>query len=170
MSKTGSIKLILLFIMIILTLLQCGSDNKNLDQPHTKTVKPKNINESQFLKAVQKGNLEKIKELINSGADVNQKSELNGKTALHYVIEKNPSKINEIIQLLLSKGADVNLKSNLDMTPLHVAVYHGRRRIVELLLNKGADVSILDRAKNTPYQIAVSKEYKDIAKLLKGKK
>lgn len=47
-----------------------------------------------------------------------------------------------ILALLVQHGANVNAQNVNRETPLHYAVYHGRRDCVLFLLSKGADPTI----------------------------
>jgi ankyrin repeat protein len=58
--------------------------------------------------AAKSGDLAAVKQLLNDGADVNEKDQ-NGWTPLHWAAWKGN---NEIVVLLLSKGADANARTN----------------------------------------------------------
>lgn len=91
------------------------------------------INEDLF-KAVKKGNIARVAELINKGADINAKDN-DGKTALIYAADKGHT---EIATLLIDKGANVNAKSNGGKTALMLARAIGHEDIVQLLKAHGA--------------------------------
>ena len=84
--------------------------------------------------------IKKIKELIDMGADVNQKDET-GKTAL---MEASRRGHKEIAVLLIQKVADVNQKDDYGWTALMWTSRKGRNEIVELLIQNGADVNVKD--------------------------
>jgi hypothetical protein len=75
----------------------------------------------------------------------------------------------EIALVLISNGAKVNAKSNDGLTPLHVAVYHGKIEIINLLVSKGADIDARDNNGFTPLHMAVGRGNIEIAKILVGK-
>ena len=82
------------------------------------------------------GEKKDVEELIDMGADINQKDS-NGQNALgHALIWEHK----EIVKLLISRGADVNAKNELGNTALIRASKRGYEEIVELLIQKGADV------------------------------
>ena len=87
--------------------------------------------------AVEKGNVEAVKQHLAAGTNVNAKSR-NGKTPLLLAANRDHK---EIVELLIAKGADVNVKDKVGWTPLHDAVGQGHKEIAELLIAKGADVN-----------------------------
>jgi|GEM_PF-928956 len=90
----------------------------------------------QLLKAVEKGQKKKVKDLLHKGADVNGRNE-NGMTALMLAAEKGDLKI---VKLLIEEKADVNAKTKDGWTALEYAAVYGRTKTVEILLNKGANI------------------------------
>ncbi|MBI4823896.1 MAG: ankyrin repeat domain-containing protein [Nitrospirae bacterium] len=80
-------------------------------------------------RAAEKGDINKVKSLLQHGADVNAKDN-NGNTALMYAAVGGHT---EIVQTLLNKGANVNAKNNFGNTALIYAVKNGRTEIVSLL-------------------------------------
>jgi len=92
------------------------------------------------------GNVEITKILLKSGADVNLKGEIGGRTPLFESLfrprDYKPADYNEkIVDLLLKFGAKVNLKAINGQTPLMWAAAFSSVRIVKLLIEKGADVN-----------------------------
>lgn len=88
--------------------------------------------------AVKAGKIEKIKELIRNGANVNYvfRPEEYGNTPLHMAAY---FAMNDIIKLLIDNGADVNCYSLEGKTPLDYAIKrHNREETVSLLLRNGA--------------------------------
>ncbi len=109
-------------------------------------------------------NIELIKLLIDSGADVNSKSINDGETALMIFSERfQKGDLMEIIKLLMEKGADINVKSFNDDTALSILAGRGFANEVNLLLSHGADIdTIIDAIKS-----AESNGHKEIADSLK---
>lgn len=88
--------------------------------------------------AVKAGKIEKIRELIRNGADVNYvfRPEEYGNTPLHMAAY---FAMNDVIKLLIDNGAGVNSYSLEGKTPLDYAVErHNREETVSLLLRNGA--------------------------------
>ena len=97
-------------------------------------------------KAAKEGNIEKVKSLIASGADVNAKSKY-GDTPLHYAARRGHKIIGE---LLINKGAEVNAKNKSGETPLHIATFDGYKDFAEFLINNGANIDAMNKQGNTP--------------------
>ena len=74
--------------------------------------------------------------LINSGIDVNSKTDFNI-AALAYAAVYGYS---EVVEMLLSRGVDINSRDNRNRTALTCATHHGNEECVALLLNNGAAI------------------------------
>jgi serine/threonine-protein phosphatase 6 regulatory ankyrin repeat subunit B len=117
-------------------------------------------NEDMF-KAAKNGDIEMFKSALDDGADVNDDSGFELKTALGYASGGGHI---EIVKLLLDNGADVNVKNKDGTTALMAASYEGRLEIVKLLLDNGADVNAVDGEGNNALDLSDDEE---IIKLLK---
>ena len=123
----------------------------------------------QFLEAAKYGNLTKVQQALNSGAELNA-ADFNGSTALHNAAEYGHD---EIVEFLLTRVFEIELMSdpeasrinsgestvqrttnNNGETPLHKAAERGHDRLVRALLENGADVNAEDSTKNTPLHLA----------------
>jgi hypothetical protein len=106
--------------------------------------------------AIATGNLSRIKRLVKSGADVNERAGDGGTplstAAFHGRLE--------IFRFLLQKGARPMAKNRDGNTPIHVAAFMGRFEIVNLILSKGPNLNILNNRKETPIDV-VSGEWSD---------
>lgn len=108
-------------------------------------------NVEQLTKACFLGNMEKVTQLLNDGADVNGRAE-SGATPLTNAAGMNKA---EIVELLLSKGADPNLKDGLGDPPLVIAAKTWKNvAIMKLLLEKGADPNLAGQLDDTPLIVA----------------
>jgi ankyrin repeat protein len=123
--------------------------------------------EDDLLKAASNGEIEKVRSLLNKGANVNAKDK-DGVTAMMWASEKGQT---EIVNILLSKGAEVNAReNNSGMTALMVAAAEGHTAIVEALLAKGADVNAKDyNLGATPLMGAAEYGYVNIIRTLIAK-
>ena len=88
-----------------------------------------------LVEASEKGDLNKIQQLLDSGVDPNVEDYANH-TALYYAAEKGHL---NIVKLLLEKGAKVDHESG--ASALLCACHYGHVDIVKLLIQNGADVN-----------------------------
>ena len=110
------------------------------------------------------GSPEAVKLLLDSGADVNAKNEVEA-TAL-ILGAGNPAKA----RMLVEKGADVNASSKLGRTPLLIAAScESCTATVKLLLDKGANPNAKDKDGNSPITAASWVNNLDVVKLLVAK-
>lgn len=120
-----------------------------------------------LLIAIDSGDTDKVRRLLEEGADVNARDKYFGKTALIKGIRNAGSNCTNIVKLLLEKGADPNLKCKLyGEMALIEAAYKNEPEIVRILLDKGADVNVRDDRDCTPLRWAVGYGYIDIVNLL----
>ena len=104
------------------------------------------------------GDIEKVKELIEAGADVNAKDLIDGTTSLHWAAYFGHK---EIVELLLKSGSKVDAKSNNGNTPLYWAAYSGQEEVIELLITKGAKVNARNKDGETALDVAKSMNIED---------
>ena len=101
--------------------------------------------------AAQKGDVEKVRELLRQNpALVDARDEFE-RTPLHWAVLGVHF---EVVQLLADKGADVNAKDNARITPLHIAAFNGHLEIARLLLNRGADINAKNKISWTALSFA----------------
>ena len=100
-----------------------------------------------LFEAVNRVDLQGIKDLLAKGVDVNVK-DMNGGTPLHGAAFNGRK---EIAELLVAKGANVNAKNSfVGMAPLHYAAQQRHKETAELLIGNGADVNVLANDGTTP--------------------
>ncbi|NBU62756.1 MAG: ankyrin repeat domain-containing protein [Chlamydiae bacterium] len=102
--------------------------------------------------------LEKLRLLINNGAQVNSKDP-GGRTALWSAVAYGKK---ESVSLLLENGAQVNAKDNSGRTALWQAISNGNKEMVRLLLENGADPNLKDNSNHTPIQCTNDEEMKKL--------
>ena len=120
-----------------------------------------------LLDAAEFGDINKIMDLLESGADPNFQEDDMGETALMIASRE---KWLSIVKLLLDSGANPNLKDNEGNTALmYTAVYNSNihLKIIRLLLNSGANPLIKNNDGEIAYDLALSFGYIENAKLIK---
>lgn len=138
----------------------CGAEDADAE---TKKYCEEEIGLTPLHSDAYEGKTEKVKELLDKGADVNATDKL-GWTPLHDATIQGHA---DIVRLLLAAGADPNAQDPEDMyTPLHDAARMDFPEIVTLLLAAGADKNLLDVAGQTARQIAEEYGYKEVVALL----
>ena len=119
--------------------------------------------DNELLMASSEGNIDRVKELLEKGADVNAKDN-NDSTAL---IKASESGHPEVVAMLLKNGADVNAKTTGRTTALIKAILYKHPEIVQMLLENGADVNAKTMYGSTMLSLASWDGNPKIVKLLK---
>jgi ankyrin repeat protein len=115
--------------------------------------------------AAQAGDLERIKDFVQTGIDVNEKDD-SGMTPLLYAVSGKQTKVAEF---LIEKGADVNAGDRRGCVPLLYALWNNDSNAVKMLLNKGADVNAKDAAMGyPPLHWAVLMDNNELVKVILG--
>ena len=125
-------------------------------KPHAKGIPP-------LLTAVLNSDLEAIKTISNSGANVNMPFGGFKETALHMA-----SKVGDVatIKLLLSKGADINTMSFNKNTPLNIACYYSKEEAAKFLIEKGCDINQQDVTHRSPLMLAIERGLTSLVQML----
>lgn len=118
-----------------------------------------------LIEAVSSNCAEKVKYLVEKGANINQKSEgFGGVSPLTEALWQTNL---EITKYLVENGANVNIQRDNGETALLVAVWNEKNLdAVDLLIQKGADVNKTNDDKQTPLLKAIQYNLYDIAVLL----
>lgn len=122
------------------------------------------ITTDEFFEAAEAGNLAKVQECINSGADINAYDDYEWTALLYSTRERHT----EISKFLINAKADVNVITRSGETALLFACVGGNTEIVELLINAGADVNATNfmGTNTTNLMFASQFGYTEIVKLL----
>lgn len=111
--------------------------------------------------AVYDGDLDKVKEYIDQGVDVNQS------TTISPLMMATTRGYLEIAELLIKHGANVNYVNSSDQnTPLIKAAERGHLDIIKLLLKNGANFRMENCLGRTAVEEAVAFDQISAAKLI----
>jgi ankyrin repeat protein len=113
--------------------------------------------------AAYAGALEKVKSLIENGADINAIEDRQKDTPLHKAVKGGHK---EVVELLLANKAEIDIKNEEDYTPLQNAVMLGYREIAEVLINSGANIEVVSEGKMTLLHWAAGLGHKDMVEML----
>jgi ankyrin repeat protein/tRNA A-37 threonylcarbamoyl transferase component Bud32 len=115
-----------------------------------------------LIDAGQEGDLERARDLIQNGADVNAKDE-DGWTTL-WLASRNG--LMDVVCLLIERGADINAKDGYGWTALWWAAENGHMDVVRFLIENGANVNVKDKHGWNALWWAAEKGQMDIVRFL----
>lgn len=113
--------------------------------------------------AALSGNLDRVREQILFGANVNERFGFDGWRPLHYAAFAHHDN-SEVVKALVDAGAHFEAWDNADgMTPLHYAAANNRMNILRYLVTTlRAHVQVANRFGDTPLHSAALFGYKDV--------
>lgn len=114
-------------------------------------------------KAAGDGDLARLRSLVDSGANPNQRDG-NGNTPLVEAVAAGHA---AAARLLIAAGANPNLTSSGGRTPLVEAAIGGRIEMARLLIAAGADLNLADRGAGTALEAAEREGHTELAALLR---
>jgi len=121
------------------------------------------IQASEIADAMQNGNYNRVRTLVNEGVDVNE-SQVDGARALHWAAQWNDI---EAAELLVDAGAQVNVANRTGATPIQLAAINGSADMLELLLDAGGDANgRFSMTGDTPLMLAAKTGIPDAVKVL----
>ena len=108
--------------------------------------------------ACRAGNLERVRQLIQDGQDVNR-GDRNGDTPLMWAALNGHD---QVVQELIRAGADVNGKDDNKRTALQYASYWGHSSVVKTLAEAGANLNVQDWRGVTPLMEAAAEGHANV--------
>jgi len=118
---------------------------------------------SPLMAASDGGHLEIVELLLARGARLNDRADFNGKTALHFAVEKGYL---DIAGALLHAGANKEITDVDGFTPLWGAAYRNQTQSIEFLLKNGANINHLDQNGNNLLASAAAAGSNDVIRML----
>ena len=121
------------------------------------------------IKAIRRGDRDRLESLLKSGADPNEKDRDQGRTALMHAVGTpgNMAANPRCMELLIDMGANVNVKDNDGKTALMLAsVRIGASGAVRLLMTNGANLDEKDKFGRTAIMYASKNGIRDCVGLL----
>eukprot|EP00752_Nemacystus_decipiens_P010133 g9030.t2 len=119
--------------------------------------------DTELHKAAHKGDIQGVKDLVESGEiDVNEKG-AQDRTALHRAAGANHV---SIIHFLLQAGAPVDCVDRCRRTPLHWAAISGHLDATQLLLDSGGDLRCKTMSGMNPLMCAVQQRWHSVAEAI----
>lgn len=116
-----------------------------------------------LMEAVNKNELETVKQLLQKGAKVNERDPgYDGITPIYIAVENGNV---EMVRLLLYYGAKVNIKSEDGRTPLMFIDGDASPELIHLLIDRGADINAVSGSGLTPLIAAVENSSIEAAKI-----
>jgi ankyrin repeat protein len=108
--------------------------------------------DEELTNAIHENNTIHIKDLIETGSDINTKDR-NGNTLLIQAIKLGNI---DMVKFLISKGADINIEGLYGFSPLTYAVIESKNKlIIQLLINSGININQQDSQGYTSFQRAI---------------
>ena len=132
---------------------------KNKHDPDVKDT----YDQTPLLWAAIQGHEAVVKLLLEKGAELESKDNINGRTPLSWAAIQGHE---AVVKLLLEKGAQLESKDDFGQTPLSWAAENGHEAVVKLLLEKGAQLESKDDVGRTPLSSAAENGHKAVVKLL----
>ncbi|XDD54122.1 ankyrin repeat domain-containing protein [Leptospira sp. WS4.C2] len=119
-----------IFLLLVGFSFSCIEDETVVKAPMSRELR--------LFQALEKGNLELVKELLAEGVSINAKDSLGNSCLIKAVDEEELA----IAKFLIQKGANVNLRNTTGETALYRAVYRGNLDLVKMLVAAGAETKV----------------------------
>lgn len=119
-----------------------------------------------FFKAIEKGDLEKVKESIKEGIDVNARDD--GNTNMTPLLWASFYGRLEILKLLKDEGADLKVQNNLGENALMISIIRDRSDVT-WFLTQHVDLNLKNNTDNSALMIAASSGNNEFTQLLLDK-
>jgi hypothetical protein len=97
--------------------------------------------DKELFNAVRQNNLNRVRELIENGANIEGSDDINGTTHLMGAVKLDRP---DMVRLLVELGANIERRNNIGYTALDFAVFSNNAEMVRLLVELGANIQTRD--------------------------
>lgn len=118
--------------------------------------------EKQLQVAVDYGEIDQVKQLLDQGVDINARLEFGG-APLHFAAANNAF---NMVKYLLEQGANIDAVNDSNRTTLHLVALLGYSNIAQILLDHYPDIYIKDGAGKTAMDLAREYDHPDLAEFI----
>ena len=122
--------------------------------------------QDELKEAVNAGDVDKVKTLIEEGADVNWQDDRLGTTVLMFCANLGSAELGKIIPMMIQAGLDPNMQNLEGETALHMSAKGGNLGAAKLMIEAGADVNIVDSTGRTVCFYAAQNGLAELIRLL----
>ena len=145
--------------------LPSNPEGPSLSKPRAQSfarTDPSSTSPGDFLTALWKNDLVKVREYLDQGANPNMQTAY-GTTPLLIAVKKdNP----DLVMLLIQYGAHIEGKDRNGITPLMAAIAAGQTANVYTMLDAGADINARDQRGLTPLMWATIRGFPQLVEIL----
>lgn len=135
---------------IMALLLEMGAKENIQEKVNETIIKPLSLHE-ELHSAVENNQLNRVKELLNKGADVNIKDQ-NGIPLLHKAVRNGNE---DMVTLLLENKHELNVVDRENKSALHIAAEGGQVKMMDMFIKKGSYIHGKASHNFTPLHAAV---------------
>ncbi|KAF7506301.1 hypothetical protein GJ744_011874 [Endocarpon pusillum] len=137
------------------------SESEDSNQFSAENLPNQPINE-ELINAVYQGDEQRVKILLDRGADINIQGGVYGNALKAAASQGNE----QLVKILLDRGADINIQGGVYGNALQAAASQENEQIVKILLDHGADINIQGGVYGNALQAAASQGDEQIMKIL----
>lgn len=122
-------------------------------------------NQETILYSIPSGNVDRIRQALDNGADVNHIHDPDGTGMRQSYLHMAAAHGNErVLNLLVERGANVNARTRDGETPLHSAAVCNQKNSAQILLRSGALLNAEDSNGVTPIEHAVKNNHSEMVR------
>jgi ankyrin repeat protein len=157
-------KLLIISAIISFSFIQSTDVSK---EPTGDERRERSKKELRFLEAVKNNDQKKVKELLDSGVNINNRNNYEGNNALIIsILHLKESDALSMVKLLIDSKININDNNHLGNTSLIIACKANKPAIVKLLLDNGANINLRNKRGKRALDCAIENNNNEIIQLL----